>query len=266
MVLLVCLLLVGGATGCSEGEGGLPARMPDVEGETVADAVEELQGEGFTEILLFDAEDHAADPWDGLFAEDEEVAMTLPEPRDDAAEPVLLWIGEHPEVPGNVSPEAWYYPHGERIAQRGTDPCLTCHERDFCGACHEERLEATDELLSADPAAAPGVEGAVTSATGESGVTAENHGQGWFQVEIGLQAEDVREASAVAREAAVGLFPAAFEAEQDAEIIVVQWKSPDGEILVEIGYSRYTYEQHDWSDMDPLYIAWTADRYAVPSQ
>lgn len=264
LLAVVALMLAGGPIACGREAGELPRRMPDVEGETLENALGELRAQGFEEILLFTTDQHAVDPWDGLIPTDSVVLMTDPKPRDDTRPDVNLWLGDRPEVPANVPQDAWYYPHGDRIGDRGTDPCLVCHERPSCGTCHEERLDQTDALLSADPSEAPDLAAAIAAATGGGDVVASDHGSGWYQVEIAGSGEP-REVALAAREAAVRAIPAGFEAASEAQTLVLRWVSGAGETLIEIGFVRATYEAEDWESVEPADIPWIADRYAVPS-
>jgi hypothetical protein len=238
--------------------------MPDVIGETLADAHEELAEDGF-DVLLFTDDAHAVDPWDGLVDERETVSMSFPEPGDDTVKEVHLWVGPEPDVPESVPQDAWYYSHGERIARTGTDACLVCHERPSCSVCHEERLQETDALLSADPANAPSLAQAVSLAADVDDVTAEEHGDGLFSVDIAWGDGDGRSTAEAARQASCRALPAGFETEPDARTIVLRWLDPDDRALVEIGMERSTFDRTDWSDVEPLDIPWIADRYAVAS-
>jgi hypothetical protein len=270
VVLLAALLLAASlASGCGSGEetatgaGG----VPDVVGMTVSDAVDELRDAGVDEIRLFTVDVHAEDPWDADVDDDETVTMSAPESGEPMTDEVHLWLGERPDIPANVLPEAWYYPHRERIEARGTDPCLACHDRESCSVCHEQRLQETAELLRSDPAVAPDLADAAATAMGFASpdVKGLNQGDGWFRIEVPAdRGLEPRRAAEAAREAAVVVFPAAFSAEPDAATVVLAWM--DGERpVIEIGFERDTFEAVDWSGVVASDIPWIADRYAVPS-
>ena len=256
---------------CGPGGGAgpdLPRRMPDVVGETLEDTLEELDEAGFMDILLFTTERHAVDAAGAGVDRQREVVMSYPEPGEDSLPSVGLWVGERPAIPENVPEGAWYYPHGERIAERGTDSCLTCHERDACGACHEERLERTDALVRADPEAVPGLAAAIADALGlpSGDVLAVDAGGGWFRIETVAAGGTSRELAEAARVAAVAAFPAGFETRPDAETLVIAWVDGSGEVLVEIGFERASFRAQDWALVEPGDVPWITDRYAVPSR
>lgn len=261
-------------SGCgSPGEGAeaadVPGRMPNVVGMTAEDALEELREEGFRDILMFDTESHGVDPWAGIVDLEQEVVMTRPGPGARSELQISLWVGELPRVPANVPQDSWYYPHAERVAARGTDPCLICHGREVCSKCHEERLDQTRDLLANDPADAPALAAAVASATDieSSDVIAYHEGSGWYRVDlIDGSAGNVRATSARAREVVADVAQAAFSAEPSAKTIVFRWlDTRRGEPLVEIGLDRSSVTGRDWSTVTAAEIPWIADRYAVPS-
>jgi hypothetical protein len=238
--------------------------MPDLVGDSLDDAVESLRDDGFAEIKVFSLDDHAVVAGDPTLDGTAEVARSLPEPGDDPTATVLLWAGALPEVPANVPAGSWYYPHRERVEERGTDLCLTCHARESCSVCHEERLEQSDALLRLDPQSEPALASAVAAAIGidHTSVSAANRGGGWFDVTIAGPATAV---SATAREQALVAFEAAFTQEDDADVVVARWVDGTGATLVEIGFERDTADSLDWTSMSAADVPWVADRYAVPS-
>lgn len=249
--------------------------IPDVVGLSLVDGIYELGEANYPRVLFFTTTVHGlrltsdfaqTAPTD--FNVGEAITLTKPPAGQPASETVSVWLGARPELPEGVAEDSFWFDHAATIADRGTYPCLErCHTTAFCEGCHELRLRGASSRFLADPERSPELADAVSEATGIplDHVEAVFQGIGWYRVDVLVDDPGETNAEAeAARDAAVALFPAAYSAVPDADVILLRWVySGSLDPIVEIGLERATYERLQWMGVEPDDIPWIVDRYAV---
>jgi hypothetical protein len=244
--------------------------IPDVIGASLVDGLFELREAGYPQILLFTSELHGFAPTSDLaFNPGLPITLTNPAPGEPPSLTVDVWVGDRPVRPENIPVDSFWFEHTETTNERGTYQCLSCHTPEFCTTCHEDRLRSAANAFLADPKNAPELAKAISSATGIEldHVHAVYQGIGWYRVDFLIDDPgEANEEAQAAREAAVAAFPAAFNAEPEAEIVLLRWVySGTLDPMVEIGLERETYGRQTWMSVEPSDIPWVVDRYVVTS-
>lgn len=247
--------------------------VPDVIGLVAAQGVPLITEAGYLDVLLFSADVHGV-----RLGETQNYDPNLPitdihpGPGEIATGSVNVFLGEKPERPEGVGEDSFYFPHKATIDEHGTFQCVSqCHSAasGFCERCHENRLRSGESAFVGSVMSAPELADAVASAAGlaPGDVVATAQEGGWYRADIHVEdPQDVASVAEEARAAALAVFPKAFSAQPDAEVILVRWLDAGSqEPIIEIGLERKTYERMEWMSVSPERLPWLVDRYVVAS-